>query len=166
MNETITLLLYPSAKNSSGGPSAKSPLAVNVWIERGQRLQTIIQPKLMWKPVHRPRPQEAATKSMSLPAAHSIELLDITRILKVGRIDRQRHFFAKPMHCFVIRTIDDDDELFFEAKSFAERNRLVYSLKLLVARFGAKIIVADESLFDEFFSTTDSLSAAAWNGAV
>lgn len=100
---------------------------------------------------------------MILPAAHSMELLDITRILKVGRIDRQRHPFAKAMHCFVIKTIDND-ELFLEAKSFAERNRLVYSLKLLVARFGAKIIVADESLFGEFFISSDS--SAAWEGAV
>jgi hypothetical protein len=89
--------------------------------------------------------------SIENPTISGIELLDITRILKVEKIDRRRYPFAKPMHCFVIKTLLDED-LFFEAKSVLERNRLVYSLKMIVARFGAKVIVADESLFDEFFA--------------
>ena len=90
-------------------------------------------------------------KSIENPTISGIDLLDITRILKVEKIDRGRYPFAKPMHCFIIKTLLDQD-LFFEAKSVLDRNRLVYSFKMIVARFGAKVIVADESLFDEFFA--------------
>jgi hypothetical protein len=91
--------------------------------------------------------------SIENPTISGIELLDITRILKVEKIDRRRYPFAKPMHCFIIKTLLDQD-FFFEAKSVLDRNRLVYSFKMIVARFGAKVIVADESLFDEFFANT------------
>ena len=152
MNETTTLILHPSAKPGNEKSASSAPLAVNLWIERGQRLQTTIQPKLMWTQAH--RAQNRAPRCMVLPELRGIELLDISRILKVGDIDRTRQPFAKPNHCFIIKTIDDE-ELFLEARSNLERNRYVHCLKLLVARFGAKVIVADPSLFKEFFVSVD-----------
>ena len=153
MNETTTLILHPSRRAIAGQAVGSAPLAVNVWVERGQRLQTTIQPKLMWRQVHRARMNDA--RSVVLPVGvRGIELLDITRILKVGNVDRKQQPFAKPKHCFIIKTIDGE-ELFLEARSPFERNRCVHCLKLLVARFGAKVIVSDPSLFDEFFASTE-----------
>lgn len=143
MNETTTLKLHPSMTDTC----STQPLAVHAWVERGQRLQTILQPKFMWRSVHL---KNLKGNSMENPTISAIDLLDVTRILKVEKIDRRRYPFAKPMHCFIIKTFQDED-LFFEAKSVLDRNRLVYSFKMIVARFGAKVIVADESLFDEFF---------------
>ena len=84
-------------------------------------------------------------------AVDEIELLDITRILKVQNLDRSLYPFAKSQHCFQIKTIDMGEYL-FEAKSSTERNRLMYSLKMVIARFAAKIITQDQSIHDEFFS--------------
>jgi hypothetical protein len=147
MNETTTLKFHPSITDTC----LAQPLAVHAWVERGQRLRTILQPKFMWRSVHLKKPKG---NSIENPTISGIDLLDITRILKVEKIDRRRYPFAKPMHCFVIKTIQDED-LFFEAKSVLDRNRLVYSFKMIVARFGAKVIVADESLFREFFANQD-----------
>jgi hypothetical protein len=144
MNETTTLKLHASMTDTR----STQPLAVHAWVERGQRLQTIVQPKFMWRSVHL---KKSKGNSIENPIISGIDLLDITRILKVEKIDRRRYPFAKPMHCFIIKTQKDED-LFFEAKSVLDRNRLVYSFKMIVARFGAKVIVADDSLFDEFFA--------------
>ena len=43
MNETTTLKLHPSMTDTC----STQPLAVHAWVERGQRLQTIVQPKFM-----------------------------------------------------------------------------------------------------------------------
>ena len=41
----------------------------------------------------------------------------------------------------------------FEASSEAERDRVVHSLKLTIARFASKIIVQDRMVLDEFFTS-------------
>jgi hypothetical protein len=43
MNETTTLKVHPSMTDSG----STQPLAVHAWVERGQRLQTVVQPKFM-----------------------------------------------------------------------------------------------------------------------
>ena len=148
MNDTNTLKMHPSEDPNT---RVSHPIAVNAWVERGQRLCTLIQPKFMWRPVHR----GGSGIRLDSPSVTSIDLLDFTRILKVDRIDRTRYPFAKPKHCFVIKTIDEED-FFFEAKSVMERNRIVYSLKLVVARYGAKILASDESLFRDFFTCKET----------
>jgi hypothetical protein len=155
MNDTVTLILHPSTLSDRPGVSSSQPVAVKAWIERGQRLDTIIQPKLSWQSIHRSNKPKG--NRIEVPSVTFIELLDITRIVTVGRIDRNRYPFAKRMHCFIVKTINDET-YFFEAKSFAERNRLVYSLKLLVARFGAKVLVDDMTMFAEFFSQTEPVN--------
>jgi hypothetical protein len=156
LNQTSTLVHHPTTTSSSGVTQPSSPVAVNGWLERGQRLRTTIQPKWMWKP----KPRDlAAGQNFQIPVK-GIELLEITRIFKVERIDRNRYPLAKPRHCFIIKTLDDE-EFCFEAKSFAERNRLVYSLKMVIARFGAQLIMADYRVYNEFFATTESVPGEA-----
>jgi hypothetical protein len=161
MNDTVTLILHPSTLSDRSGVSSSQPVAVNAWIERGQRLDTIILPKFSWQSIHRNKPKG---NRIVVPSVTFIELLDITRIITVGRIDRNRYPFAKRMHCFIVKTMNDET-FFFEAKSFAERNRLVYSLKLLVARFGAKVLVDDMTMFTEFFSQAEPVPGKALHWA-
>ena len=145
-NQSSTLICYPTTTSSSGEIQSSSPVAVQAWLERGQLLaNATIQPKLMWKPKLQNGP------NVHFFAVDEIELLDITRILKVQNLDRSLYPFAKSQHCFQIKTIDMGEYL-FEAKSSTERNRLMYSLKMVIARFAAKIITQDQSIHDEFFS--------------
>jgi hypothetical protein len=156
LNQTSTLVHHPTTTSSSGVTQPSSPVAVNGWLERGQRLRTIIQPKWMWKP----KPRDRVAGQNFQISVKGIELLEITRIFKVERIDRNRYPLAKPRNCFIIKNLDND-EFCFEAKSFTERNRLVYSLKMVIARFGAQLIMADDRVYDEFFATTGSIPGEA-----
>lgn len=149
-NVSSTLIYHPSNSFDPCAIRSSSSIGVPVhaWLERGQRLVEVIQPKWMWKPKSR------SGKNEWMVAIRGIELLDITRILPLDQIDRSRHPFAKAQHCFVLKTIDGED-LMFECKSVAERKRLLYSLKMVIARFGAKVLMGDDSLYKEFFATME-----------
>lgn len=149
MNEKLTLVWHRSAK-----PDARSkgtPQAMVIWIERGQQLNSgLIQPKLVWRPV---KEYEGETKRLGLvtPSLESLELLDISRILEVNRIDRKLYPFAKRKSCFVVESLDR--KMMFEASSESERDRIVNGLKLVVARFASKVIVQNRDVLDEFFTS-------------
>jgi hypothetical protein len=153
----LTTLIYHPTKVENGEVYPMRPVAVDAWLERGQRLITIIQPKWMWKP----KPRDAVgVENHQLVAIKGIELLDITRILKVARVNRTYYPFAKPSNSFMIKTIDNE-EFCFEAKSPVERDRLVYSLKLVIARFGAKVVMGDPNVYREFFASADGVPGEA-----
>ena len=158
-NQTTTLVLHPHMElnnTASSGTvlhqSARRPVAVDAWLERGQHLAyALIQPKWIWKA------KPLLDKGLGLSSVrqknclHGIELLDITRILKLE--DTEGYYnqsFAKPSHCFIIKSIHNE-EFCFEAKSMKERDRLVSSLKLLIARFGAYVLTGDQKVYYEFF---------------
>ena len=151
-NQTTTLVLHPLSSSESGPQQRKQsqsprPVAIDAWLERGQNLAyRLIQPKWMWKQKHM---QDASPKC--------IELLDITRILKVEDSDNvgSSQPFAKQSHCFIIKSIHND-EFCFEAPNSMERDRLVYALKLVIARFGAKILVGDPQVYWEFFTMAEA----------
>jgi len=149
MNEKMTLVWHRSAK-----PDARSkgtPQAMIIWIERGQQLNSgLIQPKLVWRPA-REHEGEMQRLGLSTPSLESLELLDISRILEVNRINRKLYPFAKRKSCFLIESLDR--KMMFEASSESERDRIVNGLKLLVARFASKIIVQDRDVLDEFFTS-------------
>jgi hypothetical protein len=144
-NQTTTLVLHPPESKVTSG----RPVAVDAWLERGQNLMySLIQPKWVWKR----KPRESSGMGLQNTSLQGIELLDITRILKVedteGRV-------AKPSHCFVVKTIHNE-AFCFEAPNARERDRLVYSLKLVIARFGAKVLVGDPQVYLEFFSIAEA----------
>lgn len=149
MNEKLTLVWHRSAK-----PDAKSkgtPQGMIIWIERGQQLNSgLIQPKLVWRPV-RKHEKDTQRLGLSSPSLESLELLDISRVLEVNRIDRKLYPFAKRKSCFLVESLDR--KMMFEASSEAERDRIVNGLKLTVARFASKIIVQDRQVLDEFFTS-------------
>ncbi|KAG7364957.1 hypothetical protein IV203_038160 [Nitzschia inconspicua] len=155
-NQTTTLVLHcrnPDSTESHAPSAGLRPVAIDAWLERGQNLaHKLIQPKWMWK--HKPREVRGTVKLSNNPSLQAVELLDITRILKLEDLDENKLFyssFAKSAHCFVVKTIHGE-EFCYEAPNQSERDRLVYSLKLVIARFGAKVLVGDPQVYWEFFS--------------
>lgn len=134
------------------------PIGIKAWIERGQQLRhTLIQPKLCWQQVHLSDPQgPLRDKSKKL---FNVDLLDVTRVLEVNRVDRRHYPLAPRNKCLLVQCIDQ--KMMFEAGSQAERDRLVHTLKLTVARLGTKMIVEDKSVFDDFFSFGDGVPGRA-----
>ena len=84
--------------------------------------------------------------------AHGFDLMDIVKVLTVDKVDRSLYPFAKPLCCFLVKTLDKS--FLFEAKSASERERIVRSLKLLVSRMGSQLLVGDQSFFTEFFTNS------------
>mmetsp|Transcript_5157 Transcript_5157/g.15014 ORF Transcript_5157/g.15014 Transcript_5157/m.15014 type:complete len:631 (+) Transcript_5157:142-2034(+) len=162
-NQTTTLVLHPLSESNTAGcgllQSAR-PVAVDAWLERGQHLAyALIQPKWIWKA--KPRIDVEGQSSLDQKfCLQGIELLDITKILNVEETEGVRHSFAKPSHCFLIKSIDDE-EFCFEAQSRQERDRVVSSLKLLIARFGAQVLTGDPEAYNEFFWMTNSVPGEA-----
>ncbi|KAL3917379.1 MAG: hypothetical protein SGILL_004739, partial [Bacillariaceae sp.] len=151
-NQTTTLVLHPRSTERQKNPR---PVAVDAWLERGQNLSySLIQPKWMWK--SKPRETSGAPLKLLNPSLHSIELLDVTRIVRKEEAGgHSLSPFAKWSHCFIIKTIHGD-EFCFEAPNVTDRDRLVYQLKLVIARFGAKVLVGDPQVYWEFFSMMDA----------
>lgn len=150
-NQTTTLVLHPLPDpHATGLFQPARPVAVDAWLERGQHLAyNLIQPKWIWKakPKLDAKGQTGVRQKFCL---NGIELLDITKILKVEETRGINLPFAKASHCFLIKSIHDE-EFFFEAKSRRERDRVVSSLKLLISRFGAKVLTGDPEVYYEFF---------------
>jgi hypothetical protein len=143
MNETLTLILHLS----EGSINSATPQAVTVWIEPGRRVRNeLVSPKFVWKSLHKSNRKVAYQRS----EVKSLDILDINRILNVEKLDRSRHPFAKTRNTFIMKTLQDETFL-FEASSASERDRLVHSIKLMVARLGSMLVVKDDAVLEEFF---------------
>lgn len=141
MNEKWTLILHV--------PNER-PQAMQVWLERGQRLsKKILQPKLAWKPL--PKKGDRILERVS---ASSIDILDVQRILAIDDIDRERYPLAKGGHSFIVKTINAS--YCWQAPSKAECERLVALWKLTVARFGAMIVTCDDEGMESYFAPLDA----------
>eukprot|EP00980_Cylindrotheca_fusiformis_P017854 scaffold5653_cov147-Cylindrotheca_fusiformis.AAC.16 len=146
INSTFTLIFH----SKSDGRNRPSSVVVSAWVERGQSFgEAVFQPKWMW----RPKPY-ASESQQSMDRVREIDLLKIKRVLKVDQMDRSSHPFAKPLNCFMVKSIEDE-ELFFETESPTERDRLVYSMKMVIARFGAMVLEQDNNVYQEFFATCE-----------
>ncbi|CAJ1966921.1 unnamed protein product [Cylindrotheca closterium] len=149
VNSNSTLIYHRT--NTTGS----SQVVVNAWVERGQDFgQSLVQPKWMWKPQ-----LEESKSRQSMHQVNAVDLLSITRILKVDQIDRLLYPFAKPSSCFLVRTVDGDGFL-FEAESEMERDQMIYSMKMVIARFGAMVLNQDEAIHEEFFATSEPVPGA------
>jgi hypothetical protein len=145
MNEKLRLILHPS--KSKGSISTAAPQAVSVWIEHGRRVRNeLVSPKFVWKSLHKSNHKVSYQRS----EVSSVDILDIDRILPVETLNRSRHPFAKTRNTFLMRSIHGET-LMFEASSASERDRLVHSIKLMVARLGSMLVVQDDNVLEEFF---------------
>lgn len=102
----------------------------------------------MWVDRHKTKSKNRVSVPHTKNVA-SFDLIDVARVLAVDSVDRKKHPFAKPSSCFLVKTLDKS--ILFETKSAAERERLVRMMKLVVARLGSKLIVGDQSFFEEYF---------------
>lgn len=155
-NMTMNFIWHPSQS------SATTPLRImrsRAWIEMGSLLtQTVIHPKLMWKPVYEP---DLFRRKINVVAPYSIDLLDIIGIVPVKLVDRNEHPFARHWCSFKIVTVRECYFL-FEAENKEMRDKIVFGLKLIIARLASKVLVAGEVAEDEFFNPGGRQVHEAW----
>jgi len=148
---TKILLVWHRPSHSKYPASDSSPIAVQAWIEHGSYIQGgLIQPKLMWQESCGRERKEGERFILNTMAFHSVDLLDIAKIIPLNWVDRELYPFAKMSCSFVIKVYDK--EMLFEAESTAQRDWFIDALKILVARLGSKIIVGDRNVLSEFFT--------------
>jgi len=145
-----------------GQRSESRPLKITrsrAWIEMGSLLsQTVIHPKLMWKPAYEP---DLFRRKINSVPPYSIDLLDIIGIVPVKYIDRNEHPFARPSCSFKVITVSERYFL-FEAEDRGTRDKIVFGLKLIIARLASKVLVAGDVAEDEFFTPGGRQVHEAW----
>ena len=145
-NERFTLMWH---RTQTQKDQNLSPLCVRVWIESGVYLNdgTFLLPKLTWSKASQGDPLTHTTLD-------KIDLLDICRIRPTMNIDRRLHPFALTQKSFYVET---QSEVFvFQAQTIEERDRIVYGLKLVVARLASLLMLRDIRAADEFFGAFSS----------
>lgn len=136
-NERLALMWHPTQTEKDPN---RAPVCVKVWIEAGVYLNdgTFLLPKLTWG-------NHGATKE----PMQKVELLDICRICSLKSVDRKQHPFALANESFYIET--QQEIIVFQAQSCEERDRIVYGLKLVVARLASFLMLRDVRAAEEFF---------------
>ena len=138
-NDRMTLMWHPTQNTKKLLP----PICVKVWIESGVHLidGSFLLPKLTW-----------ARASASRPTAeslHKLDLLDICRVRETDKVDRKLHPFADGRRGFTVET--QSEVYMFQAQTVEERDRIVYGLKLVIARLASLLMLRDARAAEEFF---------------
>lgn len=150
--------------------SAKStqfPINVQGAFEVGAHLDhMVVQPKFTWTPAAQPHriseDPDANHRELFLSgsAPPQVELLSIIRVNKATgkQLDRNLYPYARRDRTCIVTTNDaNHPTIVLEARSTQERDWLVFSLKLIVARLASIIITRDEDMLHEFFSPYSAL---------
>lgn len=133
------------------------PICAKIWIESGVYLSdgTFLLPKLTWCRASHDEGNQASLEKL--------DLLDVCRICPTKKIDRQQHPFAVTQKSFFVET--QRDLFVFQARSTEERDRIVYGLKLVVARLASLLMLRDIRAAEEFFGAIANMvpgEAPAW----
>ncbi len=106
----------------------------------------------MWRDAYHPDlVSERKLNVSTAQGAYKICLLSVCRILEMNHADRTRYPFTKLSCSFMIKT-SDDEEFVFEASSPKQRDAIVHTWKLVVARLASQAVVGDgEGMVGEFF---------------
>ena len=186
-NERMTLMWHPTQdQTSQQRHRSLSPQCVKVWIESGVYLNdgTFLLPKLTWTKVSAllssGKSVTESSMESSLPQAkikysptlEKLDLLDICRIYPLSTVNRKLHPFALTQKSFCIET--QNEKFVFQAQTIDEKERIVYGLKLVVARLASLLMLRDIRAPEEFFGaiTTTNLHMAVpghaptWNTTV
>jgi len=166
LNQSWTLTWHPpsgdgSSKKKKKVPSGSrystptvSPRCIKLWFERGNRIRhnDVLEPKLMWRDAYHPDLTSQRKLNIStIKGPQQICLLNICRIMEANKLNRKKYPFAKKCCSFIIRT-SEDEEFVFETASKQERDEIVYTWKLVVARLASQAVVGDgEGMVGEFF---------------
>jgi hypothetical protein len=148
-NERLILMWHPTQTKSVPN---RTPVCVKVWIESGVYLVdgTFLLPKLTWIKASEDKECETERKyQQQKKALQKFDLLEVCRICPTGAIDRKCHPFASASKSFYIET--GTDTFLMEAQSSEERDRIVYGLKLVIARLASLLMLRDMRAADEFF---------------
>ncbi|VEU42830.1 unnamed protein product [Pseudo-nitzschia multistriata] len=157
-----------------GKNNTKFPIAVDGAFEVGSHLEhMVVQPKFTWTPLAQPHLEEEEDAHdptycknsrelfLSESAPPQVELLSIIRVNKAcayNHWDRNRYPYARLDRTCVVSTNDKNHStIVLEARCPQERDWLVFSLKLIVARLASIIITRDEDMLHEFFSPYSAL---------
>jgi hypothetical protein len=154
MNERFTLMWHPTQNEED---SNLRPICAKVWIESGVYLSdgTFLLPKLTWS--------KASQEDDSQQTLEKLDLLDVCRICTTKKVNRHQHPFAVTQKSFFIET--QRDLFVFQAQSTEERDRVVYGLKLVVARLASLLMLRDIRAAEEFFGAIANMvpgEAPAW----
>jgi len=143
------------------------PISVHGAFEVGAHLEhMVVQPKFTWTPNTQPhritRDPDANHHELFLSgsAPPQVELLSIIRVNKAvaKQLDRNLYPYARVDRTCIVSTNDaNHPTIVLEARSTQERDWLVFSLKLIVARLASIIITRDEDMLHEFFSPYSAL---------
>jgi hypothetical protein len=169
-NERLTLMWHPSHTNTS--ERRASPQCVKVWIESGVYLNdgTFILPKLTWSKVSAVQSATTTTATTSSPTSRELlrpakiqysstleklDLLDICRIYPLTKVNRAIHPFALTHKSFCIETVTE--QYVFQAQTIEEKDRIVYGLKLVVARLASLLMLRDIRAAEEFFGAITNM---------
>jgi hypothetical protein len=167
-NERLTLMWHPSQTSNN---IRRSPQCVKVWIESGVYLNdgTFLLPKLTWSKVSSTAPSSGANTIInnnrtagqpqhryqqyihSGTTLEKLDLLDICRIYPLTTVNRIIHPFVLIQKSFCIET--QSDKYIFQTQTIDERDRIVYGLKLVVARLASLLMLRDIRAAEEFFGT-------------
>ena len=129
MNSRKTLVWHGNEDNTQ--------VAVKAWIEPGSQLQSVlIQPKFMWQQTLGNNKRTNERRVLNTRILHSVDLLDITKIVATEAVDRTKYPFAKCSCSFIVQSFAK--EMVFEAVCESERDDIVDGLQMMVARLGSK----------------------------
>jgi hypothetical protein len=92
---------------------------------------------------------EARRLNIASVSPERVDLLEIARVQDAPTIDRQKYPFANKRRCFMIET--QKEIHLFEAQSIHDKKRIVFGLKLTIARLASLIMVRDTRAVEEFF---------------
>jgi hypothetical protein len=132
-------------------------MLIQFWIERGTMLNlgsTVVEPKFMWRQVYQPSLTSKRTLSESATKPMQLRVLNVCHIFEVPskNLDRNKYPMARTACSFFIKTCRDQCFL-FEASSPQEKDQMVRSWKLVVARLASLAITEDmEAMANEFFT--------------
>jgi len=164
--------MSPKNKSKKDVTCTPTPIAVHGAFEVGAHLeQMVVQPKFTWTPAVQPnllrmnnnnvnRDADSCPRELLLSesAPPQVELLSIIRVNKPSNLDRSQYPFARLDRICCITTNDPNHpSIVLECPSSQERDWLVFSLKLIVARLASIIITRDEDMLHEFFSPYTAL---------
>lgn len=155
LNERMVLMWHPEASKCKPGAS---PICVKAWIETGVYLVdgTFLLPKFaMNRAAETNNAGNEKTQQKQSTTLEKFDLLDVCRIFVPEMIDRSSYPYPHMSRSFIIET--GTAQFMLEAQTTEDRDRIVYGLKLLIARLASLLMLRDVRAASEFFGATANM---------